>query len=517
MLEHNRIFNNNLEDSFHINLDQSFDELSVEEQRRRLNEETREIQDMDEEIFEDQKNKNRVDENAPIQLESVKVEQKSNKPYKEEDRYHYVEMDVGHKVDRLVKFIPGVMGVGGDGYYMAKLKNLIRTEDYKRHETFADGAHIMGVPYQDYDPDSINDSLTDEELQKITSIQSDIIWTCRKYRLTHLWPWTKRGKERKEDVVAVQKEAQARYNAAKAILDQRKAAKRNMSAEEREQAKATVRAEKENAREFQSNYRSGEKTSYSKTTSGFRNIYNTFKSYFVGGIIRNVINTAAMVTAFPFWLIGSACTSVYHLSWDGAFSLPHAHRPSTWYNYYTLNMESNLESKRLAPETKILEKEKKELDKQLAIEKKKFAPLEKKMKEYEAKHAEEEKRIGQLKDKLREEMNKTDSNDEEISRLRDEVEKKEVTISKLKDSISKLRENKEYLDLKSNIEEMEKSSREKGTKISNNKNPGYHAQGGTWHKFFSGPSDKLVHQKHFGYTDRSAYNYEVDYNNMQQI
>jgi hypothetical protein len=185
------------------------------------------------------------------------------------------------------------------------------------------------------------DHNVEARLQAVINTMDEIISTCRKYRLTHLWPWTQRGKERKADVIKVQKEAEKR----------RKAAYKKLNEFGQENTEQVLKV--------------GPSTVTEKATTGYRRVLNYGKTFLWGMTVRNAINTAGMTIASPFWLLVSGAKSLkrYFIDggsetkwkWYGAFTLPHPHLPGTWYTHYTnkslIGVEKN-EYKRLEKEIK---------------------------------------------------------------------------------------------------------------------------------------------------------------------
>ena len=221
-----------------------------------------------------------------------------------------------------------------DGHYMAQLKRLINGNENLREETAEDDDRLF-FNDTEFTVDTIKGLTTETQLESIKSKMDEIISTCRKYRFTHLWPWTQRGKERKADVIQVQEEAEKRRQAAVTRL-------------------------RELSRWNSEKIRGREKTTFEKATSGFRRVLNYGKTFLWGMTVRNVINTAAMGVALPFWVLGSlgkTAASVFKDGFkaQGAFTLPHPHLPSTWYTHYALKSEHSI----IKNEIEKLEKEQK--------------------------------------------------------------------------------------------------------------------------------------------------------------
>ncbi len=213
-----------------------------------------------------------------------------------------------------------------DGHYMTKLKRIIngnsniRAERWATDEKDDDGYYYLDEQYMHTDTQKdagfISKMASEGQLEDIIKKMDEIISTCRKYRLTHPWPWTQRGKERKADVIKVQKEAENRKRAARARIE---VIKRNTS--------KVVGG--------------GERSAIQKATGGFNRVLNYGKTFLWGMTVRNVVNTAAFAVSLPFWLVGSivkSAASIFMRNAEfgayGAFTLPHPHFPGTWYNLY---------------------------------------------------------------------------------------------------------------------------------------------------------------------------------------
>ena len=252
-----------------------------------------------------------------------------------------------------------------DGHYMTKLKRLLNGNSNIRSDA------VTAIEYskdrEEYDEDDEveltrmyynNVEFTAEDikgwrdshnlqasLQSVISTMDEIISTCRKYRLTHLWPWTQRGKQRKADVIRVQKEAEKRRKAAYDRLNETK---------------------KKNSEQV---LKVSPNTITERATTGYRRVLNYGKTFLWGMTVRNAINTAGMAIASPFWLIGSAAKSLKRYfvdgtestkwKWYGAFSLPHPHLPAAWYSHYSTKSIESIEQS----EKKRLEKERKKYPK----------------------------------------------------------------------------------------------------------------------------------------------------------
>ena len=221
-----------------------------------------------------------------------------------------------------------------DGHYMTQLKNLINGNVNLREEKFSmddegEEEENFTLNESEYDVELINKTTSESTLQAVISKMNEIVSTCRKYRLTHLWPWTKRGKERKADVIRTQREAEKRRQAAQQRI-------KNLNAVEID--KNVLKEDKKGA--------------LNKATGGFRRVVNYAKTFIWGMTVRNVINTAGMAVSLPFWAVSSLGKSIdtYFSSseserkWKfmGAFSIPHPHLPSTWYTHYASKSMSNI-------------------------------------------------------------------------------------------------------------------------------------------------------------------------------
>ena len=145
-----------------------------------------------------------------------------------------------------------------DGHYMTQLKRLINGNENIRADSI-DGGDDEDEDYRlyhnetEYNAEEIRTMTNEGMLNAVVSKMDEIISTCRKYRLTHLWPWTRRGKERKADVVRAQREAEARRQAAKTRLKELNKTTRVVSG--------------------------GKKTVVEKATSGFRRVVNYTKTF----------------------------------------------------------------------------------------------------------------------------------------------------------------------------------------------------------------------------------------------
>ena len=220
-----------------------------------------------------------------------------------------------------------------DGHYMTQLKRLINGNENIRADGI-DGGDEEESDYRlyynetEYNAESIRAMTNEGVLNAVVSKMDEIISTCRKYRLTHLWPWTRRGKERKADVVRAQREAEARRQAAKTRIKELSKSKKVASG--------------------------GKKTVVEKATGGFRRVVNYTKTFLWGMTVRNAVNTAAMAVALPFWAVGSIAktaaslfTSGVKFGLKGAFTLPHPHLPSTWYTHYATKSISDISEKEI--------------------------------------------------------------------------------------------------------------------------------------------------------------------------
>ena len=210
-----------------------------------------------------------------------------------------------------------------DGKYMTQLKTLLNGNSNLRADgIYEDNERVYFDDMELSERDLIS-SESDHMLRSVVKKMDEIVSTCRKYRLTHLWPWTQRGKERKADVIKVQKEAERRRKLASKRLDE---------------------LEKDYKRTHGDLVKEDKWSVVDKATSGYHRVVNYGKTFLWGMTVRNAINTVGMAVASPFWLLGTLGRSVYRYftkaeSWKdwrfmGAFTLPHPHLPAAWYNHY---------------------------------------------------------------------------------------------------------------------------------------------------------------------------------------
>ena len=247
--------------------------------------------------------------NMPVTLNSVNAVADDDEEFEEpiQEQKESVAMNGTHQeIDKRL--------FGGDGFHMRKLKKELNEGESMRAEE--SGNMNITLP-QDYTVEMIQDEINEGTLQDVRKKMENIVSICKRYRFFHPFPLSQKGKQRKADVVAVEKSAKEKLKACKERIKELKSRKVNM--------KSVGGA-------------------YDQATRGANQVGNIVKTG-LSFTLWNLWNTAVMIPSAVVWAGASAVKSMVKGKPSSAFPIPHPHGMQFWYNFYSSRTERDIKQK----------------------------------------------------------------------------------------------------------------------------------------------------------------------------